>query len=480
MGGLLYELYSRFPVCMQNLAVSMYGYRECVVRHGKFFESARGQIAGRMYVSGRALQEYQSQALRNLVMRCNEKVPYYRKIFRKIGLEPRQIRGVEDLLRLPILEKSELRDNQSTLVADDIRKADLIVLGTSGTTGTPLRIWCNTRTRRLNYAYYDRFLRQAGIDYSAPRATFGGRLIVPSGQRKPPFWRYSVFQKNLLFSSYHLSDDNIGYYIDKLIRYRPSYIDAYPSSLHQIAAYASRHGLDLRGCTGGITTSAETLLDDQRRMIEDVFGVQVYDQYGSAEMCAFIGQCRMGNYHIHGDYGIVEILRSDGSPAKPGEEGELVCTGLINEVMPLLRYRIGDIGVLSDRTCCCGSQFPLLDRILGRMDDLITTPEGHRVGRLSPVAKGLPVREVQYVQSNVHGVVVLVVPDAGYCEAAEATLVAELQKRLGRSMKIDVQQVDVIPRSKSGKFRSTVSSVWNAGPEERRGQLSRPGGHICH
>ena len=302
-------------------------------------------------------------------------------------------------------------------------------------------------------------MNQVGIAFKRRRATFGGRIIVPSKQKKPPFWRYSYFQKNLLFSSYHLTDENIPFYIQQLTKFKPDYIDTYPSSLFCIAQYAKSHNINLRGITKEITTSAETLFPEQRHVIEAVFGVPIYDQYGAAEMCVFVGQCKEGNYHIHTDYGVIEFLREDGSKAKAGEESEIICTSFINPVMPLIRYRIGDRGIFSDSPCRCGSIFPVMEKILGRIDDVIITPDGKKIGRLSPVMKGFPVKEIQFVQKVQSEVDVFIVKAPGYDDNTEFELINQLRNRLGEVISINLKYVDQINRGKGAKLKSIVSLI---------------------
>jgi phenylacetate-CoA ligase len=230
--------------------------------------------------------------------------------------------------------------------------------------------------------------------------------------------------------------------------------------LYTIASFAKDHNISLINITKGITTSAETLFAEQREVIETAFGVPIFDQYGAAEMCVFVGQCREGTYHIHIDYGIIEFLRDDGTPAPAGEEAEIVCTGLINPVMPLIRYRIGDRAVLSDETCKCGSIFPIVENVLGRIDDVIITPDGKQVGRLSPVFKGLPVKEVQYIQRDKNSVIVQIVKTEGYTVETEKQSIHELRKRLGNEIAIQLKYVESIPRGEGGKLKSIISHIY--------------------
>jgi phenylacetate-CoA ligase len=173
-------------------------------------------------------------------------------------------------------------------------------------------------------------------------------------------------------------------------------------------------------------------------------------------MCVFVGQCREGRYHVRPDYGAVEILRN-GVPVAPGEEGEIVCTGFINPAMPLIRYRIGDLGRWSTDGCTCGLDTPILAEILGRRDDVIITPDGREVGRLSPVLKGYPIEDGQYIQDETGRLTVLLVPSRPLGENILASLEKELRKRVGPDLPVAFRCVEAIPRGPGGKFRAVIS-----------------------
>ncbi len=457
MKSLSESLYLRSPRLVQNLALTLYGIRLDLIRHGGNYRKYFATVSNQFNYDHEKLTNHINTLIRKTVADAGAHVPYYRALFDSKKIHFRDIQTVKDLEKIPLLEKKAVRESPSSFVDERYNGKNLLCVHTTGTTGTPLNIYCDQDVRQMNYAFYDRFLSKNGIDCRGTRATFGGRIIVSSGQKKPPFWRYSYFQKNELFSSYHLTDFNIPAYIEQLSKYRPDVIDAYPSSLYTIAKFADNQHISLKGITRGITTSAETLFPECREVIERVFGVPIVDQYGAAEMCVFAGQCREGNYHIHSDYGLLEFLREDGSNAKPGEDAELVCTGFINPVMPLIRYRIGDRGVLSEKRCTCGSIFPVLEKIIGRTDDTIQTPDGRRVGRLSPVLKGFPVKEAQYIQKKKESLTILIVKDAGYTEETEAAIRTELKKRLGTDIMLDVQYADTIARGTGGKQKTVVS-----------------------
>lgn len=453
--SILYAL----PVGLQNVALSIYGLNLLRTRHAGAYGRHYATALARREFNRQQLERFADEAFVEMLTRAVNGVPYYRSLHQQGRFSLEGVRGTGDVALLPLLDKTEIRANPRNFVYESYELKKLSVIKTTGTTGTPLRIFCNAAVRQRNYAFHDRFLTMSGIDRRGLRATIGGRIIVPSATREPPFWRHSYFQRNVLFSSYHLNDGSIEAYIQKLRALGPDHIDSYPSSIYTIAMFAKKHAISLLGITKAIVTSGETLFDDQRLEIEEQFGVKVYDQYGSAEMNVLVTSCQHGAYHVHSDFGILEILNDRGQAAAFGEEGEVVCTGFINDVMPLIRYRIGDRAVAGDRNCSCGSAFPTIGRVLGRDDDVVLTPEGNRVGRLSPVLKGFPVREAQYIQEQVDELTVQLVVDASYGADDESKLIRELRLRVGDRIRIRPMYVDSIQRSKGGKLKSIVSKL---------------------
>ncbi|NLL13131.1 MAG: phenylacetate--CoA ligase family protein [Fibrobacter sp.] len=462
MNSKIEKLYLNCPEIIQNVLISISGLREKRLRYNGIYPQFYRSISENFKMDRQQQEQYQIDQLRRLIYTVAPKVPYYRELFSQIKLPSPDKFQLSDLEKIPILNKQVLRCQPETFLSSDANKKRLITIHTTGTTGTPLKVFCNAEVRQKNYAFFSRFLDSVGIDPAGSRATIGGRLLVKGWQSKPPFWRYSFFQKSLLLSSYHLSDSNIGSYIEILRKKKPSYIDAYPSSVYSIADYASRNRISLEGITDAIVTSAETLLGYQKELIEETFRAPVYDQYGSVEMCVFVAQCRSGQYHLHSDYSYVELLNEKGHKAAPGEEAEVICTGFINDVMPLIRYRIGD-RVLTpsweQKPCECGSGFPLIKKILGREDDVIRTPDGRKVGRLSGVLKGYPVREAQFIQFKADEIEILIVKDSQYNSYTEKSIIDEMLKRTGPSVKVIIKHVDSIERGKGGKMRHVICNI---------------------
>jgi phenylacetate-CoA ligase len=382
-------------------------------------------------------------------------VPLYRDL--RLPL-PQDSSEAKDALReWPILTKSALQEAGEAAFSDAFGSHGTTEIHTGGTTGRALAIRVDREALRWNYAFFERAKRWAGVGDSDRVATFAGRAIVDPDQKNPPFWRYNLAARQLLCSSYHLSPSALGAYVDALERFRPKLIDAYPSSVEQIAREVLRRGgVGFRPIA--ILTSSETLSYDTRRVVMEAFGCRVYDQYGSAEMVAFVSQCSLGSYHIMSDFGVIEILDDRGNPVAPGEEGEVIATGFINRAMPLVRYRLGDRAIAEGATCQCGMGHPTIRGIVGREDDVVVTPDGRRIGRLDPIFKAVSsLHEARIVQLSLDRLRLELVVSQSFSPNEEAELRRQLGLRVGSSMQVEVAYVESIPRTKSGKLRLVES-----------------------
>ncbi len=452
------KIYSASPILVQNIFTSLYGLKLHLLRYAIIYDDNYKSLFASEYISNDEMMKLRLDKLKRIVKIASGNVPYYRELFAREKIDAESLSSLSDIESIPLLSKDNVRESPGNFVNESFNIEKLITRFTSGTTGKPLTVYCRKEDLRRNYAFFIRTRSWCGIKMGDKRATFYGRVIIPSGQKKGPFWRFDASENNLLFSSYHMDDDTLALYCRKLSAYKPVEIRGYPSSLHTLAVYMLKKGVPPFK-PKGIFTTAETLFDYQREAIEKAFGGKIYDQYGSTEMANFVTQCEYGTYHVHPEYGIIEILR-DGKKALPGEEGEVVCTGFVNETMPLIRYRLGDSGIASDEECPCGRNFPVIAKILGRCDDLIRTAEGRYVGRLDPVFKGVGgIKECQIVQENKSLVILNVVAEKNFGDAERQKLRKQVAERVGESMKIEIKTVDHIPRDGRGKFRAVVSRI---------------------
>jgi phenylacetate-CoA ligase len=206
------------------------------------------------------------------------------------------------------------------------------------------------------------------------------------------------------------------------------------------------------------------LLPSERAVIESVFECRVGDRYGCEEVGLIASECERHNgMHLNVDHLFIEFLRPDGRPARSGEEGDIVVTDLINRGMPLIRYRVGDVGVPSARRCDCGRGSPLMERVVGRSADFLIKKDGSLVAGVSLVERTLTaipgLEQMQIVQEELGALLINVVPDARYTAESEAALRREIETVFDDGTVVAVHRLSRLDQEKNGKYRFSICRV---------------------
>lgn len=448
--------YRKCPIWLQEQLLSARGAMRNFIRQGSDFRKVSEEIGATQWYNTSQLHALQLERIKMILTHAARHVPYYIKLFKEQKINVDDFRKVTDFTRIPYLSKATVLSNWQDLIATNL-KGPRASIHTSGSTGTPLRLLQTREAVVRQNAFIHRQLVWAGYHQGDRRAWIRGDVIVPIEQRTPPFWRYNRSERMLMMSSYHLGSQTADEYIKALERFDPTLIQAYPSSIVFLARYLKATSRPYRGRSlRAIVTGSETLSKVDRQMLVEQIGCRVFDQYNSAERVSLIQSCEHGQFHIASDYAFTELV--------PLDDGryEIVGTGFNNLLMPLIRYRLGDMVELASEVeeCRCGRQLPIVKKVIGRMDDYIRTPDGRYIGRLSNIFKGVKdIALCQIVQESLEGVTIRIVPFAGYDRDSEQKLLKLARERLGNDMVINIQLVSDIPRSASGKFKLVVSKL---------------------
>jgi phenylacetate-coenzyme A ligase PaaK-like adenylate-forming protein len=459
----LMSVYNLLPLQVRPVAASLRGFYLRAWRYGPETDRLVEQALERDRWTAKQWQAWREERLAYVLHHAATRVPYYRHHWQKRRLSGDRA-SHEVLENWPVLEKELVRANPRALVADDCHPRQMFHEQTSGTTGKSLDLWWSLTTVRRWYALFEARCRLwYGVSRHDRWATLGGQLVTPISQRRPPFWVWNTALNQLYMSSYHLAPDLIPSYLDALERYKVKYLWGYTSALYSLGQEALRLGRSNLRMAAAIT-NAEPLLHHQRRAIGDAFHCPVRETYGMSEIVAAASECGHGRLHLWPEVGITEVF-SGGRPADDASSGDLICTGLINADMPLIRYRVGDRASITGtpQQCGCGRSLPITASIDGRVDDVLITADGRRVGRLDPVFKEkLPMREVQIIQEALNDLRVRYVPAPGCTAAAVESMARRLKDRMG-PVNVLMEEVDCIPRTANGKFRGVIC---NLSPDE--------------
>ncbi|OPX36338.1 MAG: hypothetical protein B1H11_07630 [Desulfobacteraceae bacterium 4484_190.1] len=404
---------------------------------------------------------FRNRKLRSVVRYAYNNVGYYRNLFNKAGIKPEDIRTAEDLSILPITSSQDYRIRQQhEIVSREIRMAKTVQRATSGATGRPFIIRRSPLEDHLMNMFRIRAFQQFGIRISDKLAHI--RLVSSSHRRENVLGRirqrvgvYREYSINSLQSTYRI--------VQELTRLRPDIVKGYPAVLSHIAPSVARARGSVprpRFLIGG----GESLIPFRRQVIENGFDSRIFDIYGSHEFNVLAWECPVtGEYHICDDNVIVEILRN-GRPAREGERGEVVATGLHSYSMPFIRYRLGDIATRGGDMCQCGQPFSTLRAIQGRMHDYFRMPDG---SYLHPDQLVVPIMEnespwfdqYQLIQESENFIVLKIKPFSVPHEQQLEHVRNLARGNLPASVEFRIDLVRALSSQESGKFRFCKSMV---------------------
>lgn len=393
----------------------------------------------------------QNAVLRRLVKHSYNTVKFYKNLFDKSGIHPDDILSIEDITKLPVINKKMISmTNIEDLISSKYKKENLIRVATSGSTGIPLEFFIDRsfdlyRKAQFLRPYYTngQKLRDHSISFSYYKAP-----------EKKWFQYFGFMCDHRIFSGLNLNDQ-----IKAIQDIRPAVIRAYGSVLNLLSNKIAEEKIFLHK-PRLLFTDSELLLPEVRENIEKVFNAPIIDIYGTWETDNVAYECKYRRgYHIAMDSVLMEFL-NDGSPVNPGEEGEIVVTVLNNFSMPFIRYNLNDIASFSKNKCPCGRTFPLINQIKGRSNDYMLAEDGTKVPFFNPYFKGAAPRvyEYQIIQEDINRFTIFLVPGKSYCGEGEKIFIPVI-KRFFPGAKIDLRIVKSINREKSGKFKAFISKI---------------------
>jgi phenylacetate-CoA ligase len=403
------------------------------------------------------LRARQDARVRVLVRHAYETVPYYHRVMRDAGLLPKDIQGVADLPNLPVLRRDDVRRAGDDRVSRLARPRDLHPKATSGTTGTPLRVYLDRRVAALGRASLWHAFEWAGVSPAA-RTLAVIRSPTPEGRSAMTPWnrlcgtevvRIDALQKQ--------QPEPIMAQLDDL---RPEVIRGYPSLLHLLAQLVVRAGRRPAHRPACVLYQSEQMSGDTRQLLTAAFGAPIFSRYGAIEFSAGVAQtCEHGGWHVCTEASVVEVVSGAVGERRgtPAVAGRLIVTDLHNFAAPVIRYDTNDLGTAAapDAACACGRTLPLLGEIEGRAAEIIVTRSGARMAGflvnrpLWPYWEAL--HEYQLRQSVPGELDLLIVPGPRYNTDTAPSVTRVLERHFNNDVTVRVRVVDHIAPEPSGK-----------------------------
>lgn len=366
--------------------------------------------------------------------------------------------SLDDLRKLPLVDKTFLAKHRD-IITDPTVEGGLQKSSTGGSTGQPLHFFVDRRRQAYDKAARMRAHQWFDVLPGDREVYIWGAQVELSRQDRIKRLRDRLTNEMLL-SSYDFNAGTVAGFVERIKRYRPKCLFGYPSGLTLLCSLARDAGIRLDDLgVNAVFCTAELLLPHQKKLIGEVIGAPVVDNYGSRE-AGFIGhECPQGRMHLTSDNLIVEFLK-DGQPVGPGEDGEIVVTHLENYAMPFIRYRSGDLAQPSDEVCPCGRGLGVMKHVQGRVIDYLITADGRHMPGLAMtlIILGIPgIEKYQIVQEEVEHVVVRLVKGREFPVDGERQIISSMQTRLGASVRIEIRHETDIPPAASGKHRFVIS-----------------------
>jgi phenylacetate-CoA ligase len=371
-----------------------------------------------------------------------KKSDYYKKLYTNYGLNDQSIKTIEDLRKLPIVTKEDIKTK-----IEDIYTGNRLLKSTShtsGTTGTPLTVYRDYNAVIMENAYSWFYRIRNGYALGDRAISLRGSLM------KDQIKHFDRYLNILYLSGYNINEQYIDLYYNEIIKFNPKAIIGYPSSLHALALELERknHKVNIPLAF----TSSENLFNFQLHKIQQILNSKVFDWYGNAERTIALEQCVQGIYHETPLYGIVEYY-----------DDHIITTSLISKHFPLIRYKVNDmIKPAEYKNHECGLLTKSISSIDGRSNDYIFLKDGSIVNRLNQAFKNISnVLFIQVIQDNFKNIKINVVPDKGFSDKDRSQILHSIYIRAGEKIKADIHTIseNELVKSKSGKFNLVINNA---------------------
>jgi phenylacetate-CoA ligase len=403
------------------------------------------------------LRSWQSERLGATLRYAAEEIPAYEHLKGVVS----RLAPFEALKAFPMVDKDTLQADFDRFLPRCLRRVPHYSITTGGTSGNQLKFFVDDDSHAIETAFMHRQWARVGYHWRRRKATLRG--VEFSRMRPGEYWQFNPVYNELQLSPFHLNATTIGRYLEALVRFRPNFIHGYPSSVAMLALLALDEGRDL-GALGlrAILLGSEQVFPEQREVIERAFNARVFSWYGHSERVILAGECEYTDgYHHFPDYGILEIVATDGETAvEVGSTGELAGTGLHSRSMPLIRYRTGDVARRLSNECRCGRVFERFDQVQGRWgQEYLLGATGTRIYTTALNMHGPyfdKVNRYQYVQRAPGQVDLRLMVASGFTSADLARLKDALGRKLGSELRVDPVLVDDIPLTSRGKLRRVL------------------------
>ena len=442
----------------RNLIIPIWVFKDKSPRLRYMKEMEKSQ-----YYNLQRLKENQFILFKKILDHAYRHTSYYKNILDKHGITPQEIRDESDIKKIPILTKNDIQNNFDSLISDTYKKETLIPFKTGGSTGKSITVLKDFRCMELEVGSAYRSFRWAGWNLGVPWGRVWGN--PPERVTLKQKLHNILIEPQIYLDTMNMSSRSMFEFIEKWNKLNPKILHGHSHSIYIFAEFCKNQKIDTIRPDGIISTSM-MLMEPERNIIEDAFQCKVTNLYGCEEVALIGCECeKHKGLHLNMENIFVETINSKNNNVSYGEQGAIVVTSLLNMAMPLIRYKIEDMGVLSNGKCSCGRCLPLLEKITGRVADFLVKKDGSLVAGVSLVERTLTalpgIRQLQIIQEDMSNIIINLVKGNLYNENIGRELIQVIKTALEGYPKIQLNFLKKIPPEASGKYRFSISHVKN-------------------
>ena len=409
----------------------------------------------------------QLEKIGELIQHAYNNVPYYSSCIKQTSLVRNQrvsLTDIGQLSELPILTKDIIRREGDKLISRDSHGRRMYRNPSGGSTGEPVEFMQDADyfTHNMANTYLAKSWRGCGL-YDSTVVLWGAERDTFKGRRTLLLRMKDFFFNTHRLNTFLMSDADKRGALDLLNKSPPSLVVSYIQSIYELARYAKERNLSIRE-QRAIHAAAGTVYDFMRDEIEAVFKCRLFNHYGSREVGPIASECSAHDgLHVMADNCFVEVVDDDGNVCVPGQAGNIVVTSLNNYSMPLIRYKIGDVGsIKKESVCACGCGYPMLEKVSGRSTDLFRRSDGVVVDGefFTHLFYFIPgIKLFQVIQEGYNHIVIKLVCHEGASREFEKAITEKIVKIMGGSCCVQYDYVSDIPKTSTGKFVYTRSNI---------------------
>jgi phenylacetate-CoA ligase len=444
------------PFLRKNIFEPLQGIRSGSPRLGYW-----RRLENTQYLSEEELLLLQNKRLAGLLNFVYENNYFYRERFDRFNVNPEDVSKPSDLAQLPVLTKDEIRRMMPQMISKGYHRENLLQFKTGGSTGKSLAILLTEECSEMRNACLRRHDRWTGWEVGEPIGAVWGNPKLPNSLKaKARNWLLCPF---IYLDTMAVNDESVKRFAREWRKVKPSLLFGHAHSLFIMSEYIEKIGIE-EITPRAILSTSMMLLPHERRKIEEIFKMKVFDRYGSEEVSLIASECdRHQGMHLNIEHLVIEFLDDDNKPVSPGCPGRIVVTDLMNYAMPFIRYEVGDAGVPIERKCNCGRGLPLMDGISGRLADFLIKKDGTKVAGVSLIENTLTkiggIEQMQIVQDTAdHINIKIVAPPEVFPRAADE-LSMYFKEIFGNGIGIEVEMVSAIQAEASGKYRFSICKI---------------------